>query len=273
MRSTAYTSTYALSTQMIWSSVVLSAVLMDGIATLTIVVSSMIMKNPEVRTSRTSHGLVRARAMSPPQSNQVGMASDLPLQLSFVDLSFEIDDPPAFGLEHGDLVLELDEGQAGHAHFAHLGHDSVELFDLRLQRDRAIGQVPSRLRRAEVVHEHQARGEVRVLAPGVGEDVADHPDQDIPAWLRELVDGSLGTPALPLALGGDDPAAALEDIDRVVQRAEVEADELVLVAVAHRRRELIRMHRALVQQLQDRERQRRHINLRSGHIPFRIYRN
>src|SRR5437762_13478117 len=98
MRSTAYTSTYAFSTHRIWSSVVLSPVLIAGIATLTIVVSSMIMKNPEVRTSRTSQGLVRARAMSPPQPNQVGIASDLPLQLSVVDLSLDVDDPPTFGV-------------------------------------------------------------------------------------------------------------------------------------------------------------------------------
>src|SRR3954468_2997915 len=112
MRSTAYTSTYALSTHRIWSSVVWSPVLIAGIATLTIVVSSMIMKNPEVKTSRTSHGLVRARAMSPPQSNKVSVGSDLPLQLSVVDLFPEVEHPPALGFEHRDLVLELNECQA-----------------------------------------------------------------------------------------------------------------------------------------------------------------
>src|SRR6266850_2356632 len=51
---------YEFSTHRIWSSVVLSPALMAGIATLTIVVSSMIMKNPVVKTASTSHGLVRA---------------------------------------------------------------------------------------------------------------------------------------------------------------------------------------------------------------------
>src|SRR5919204_3993035 len=58
---------YALTTHRIWSSVVFSPVLIDGMATFTIVVSSMIMKKPVVRTRSTSHGLVRAWAMPNPQ--------------------------------------------------------------------------------------------------------------------------------------------------------------------------------------------------------------
>ena len=57
---------YAFSTHRIWSSVVLSPALMAGMATLTMVVSSRIMKNPLVSTTRTNQGLVRACAMTPP---------------------------------------------------------------------------------------------------------------------------------------------------------------------------------------------------------------
>ena len=49
---------------------------MAGIATLTIVVSSMIMKKPVVKTSSTSHGLVRASAIPNSQPATVGIDSD-----------------------------------------------------------------------------------------------------------------------------------------------------------------------------------------------------
>src|ERR1044072_2984959 len=128
MRSTADTRTYAFRTQRIWSRVVLSAVLIAGIATLTIVVSSMIMKNPEVRTSSTNHGLVRACAMSPPYATQRGevrIAPDLPLQPSFLDLFLEVDHPFAFGLEHRDLVIEVDAREPGESQVAALGDVAV----------------------------------------------------------------------------------------------------------------------------------------------------
>src|SRR6266702_2567937 len=101
---------------------------MAGIATFTIVVSSMIMKNPVVKTRSTSHGLVRARAMFPPQLFIVGIATDVPLQLSLIDLFFQVAHPPALGVEHRDLVFELDEGKAADTLSPNLGKDSVELF-------------------------------------------------------------------------------------------------------------------------------------------------
>src|SRR5690349_3309338 len=100
-------------TQRIWSSVVFRPALMAGIATLTIVVSSMIMKNPVVRTSRTNHGLVRACAMFPPQHFIAGDAAGPPLQLSVRDLLRDLVNPCPLGLQDRDLVLQLDHRQSG----------------------------------------------------------------------------------------------------------------------------------------------------------------
>src|SRR5439155_11633566 len=162
---------YALRTQRIWSSVVLRPVLIAGIATFTIVVSSMIMKKPVVKTSKTSHGLVRACAMSPPQLCVVGIDSDLPLQLAFGDFLLEIADPPAFGVEHRDLVLELDESETADASRAELGHDLVQLFRRGLQGRDPTAQVSHRLAAADVMHKHQSGGEMWLLAPRVAQDV------------------------------------------------------------------------------------------------------
>ena len=118
------------------------------------------------------------------------------------------------------------------------------------------------LLRLEVVHEHQPGGEVRVFTPRPGEDLADDADQHLVARGRELVDGPLRAPALLLPLGGDDPAVALERLDRVVERAEVQTDELVHVPLAHRRGQLVGVHRMLVQELEDRERQGRDLDRR-----------
>src|SRR5439155_7529379 len=167
MRSTAYTSTYALSTHRIWSSVVWSPVLIAGIATLTIVVSSRIMKNPVVRTSSTSQGLVRARAMSPPETFKVGNASDSPLQPSVVDLFLQVADPFALRVEHRDLVFELDQREAAQPLGAKVGQDVVELFGGRLQGERSIRDMRRGLRRAQVMHEHETSGKVRILTPRV----------------------------------------------------------------------------------------------------------
>src|SRR5690348_17966406 len=100
-------------THRIWSSVVFRPALMAGIATLTIVVSSMIMKNPVVRTSSTNHGLVRACAMFPPQHFISGATAGPPLQLSVRDLLRDLVDPRPLGLEDRDLVLELDHREPG----------------------------------------------------------------------------------------------------------------------------------------------------------------
>src|SRR5437016_4225884 len=103
---------YAFSTHRIWSRVVLSAVLIAGMATFTIVVSSMIMKKPVVKTRSTSQGLVRARAMSIPQLFMGGADSArFPFQLSSVDLIRKIGRPSALSSQHCDLVLELDQRQ------------------------------------------------------------------------------------------------------------------------------------------------------------------
>src|SRR5436309_875368 len=83
--------------------------------------------------------------MSPPQPFSVGVDSDRPLQLSFADLLLEVRHPPALGVEHRDLVLELDQRQPAHTFGANLGQDRGELLARRLQRRRACFQVLDRL--------------------------------------------------------------------------------------------------------------------------------
>src|SRR4029077_14772165 len=108
---------------------------------------------------------------------------------------------------------------------------------------------------AEVMHEHQAGDKVGIFAHRSAKQLAERSTQDLASWFGELVDGPFGPSALLLALAGDDPAVALEHVNRVVEGAEVEPDELVLMADAHGRGHLIWMHRPLVQQLEDRQRQ------------------
>src|SRR2546421_9523756 len=146
---------YAFRTHRIWSRVVLSPVLMAGIATFTIVVSSRIMKNPVVKTSRTSHGLVRACAMSPPQPFNVAHHSGAPLQPSIRYLVRDLANPFALRFQHRDLVLQLDQSESLEAVPLQLVENSRELGDGRPERCLARLQVSHRLRRLEVMHEHQ----------------------------------------------------------------------------------------------------------------------
>src|SRR6266700_3547515 len=103
---------YAFRTQRISSSGALSPLLMAGIATFTIVVSSRIMKKPVVSTTRTNQGLVRALAMVPPKPFLTGADSHFPLQLALYDFALELADPFPLRIEHRDLVLHLDQGKA-----------------------------------------------------------------------------------------------------------------------------------------------------------------
>src|ERR1700730_10520515 len=102
-------------------------------ATFTIVVSSRIMKNPVVRTTSTSHGLVRACAMSSPQQFMSRTHSCNPLQLDCGDLALEAANPIALRFEHGDLVLQLDQRQPRHAAVQELGHDPGQLLCERIE--------------------------------------------------------------------------------------------------------------------------------------------
>src|SRR6266705_1294938 len=123
-----------------------------------------------------------------------GVDSNLPLQLAFVDLSLQPAHPLSFCVEHRDLVLHLDQRQAGYAPTQQLFEHSLELSD-------------------------------------------DH-------------------------------------VDRVVERAEVQADELVVMAGAHLGCHLVGMHRLLVEQFEDREgewRQELRLKLSLRHILNGVY--
>src|ERR1700674_1499059 len=224
---------------------------MAGIATFTIVVSSRIMKNPVVKTTSTSHGLVRACAMPSPQHFMPGIDSGLPLQSSFLDLELELADPFALCFEHRDLVLQLDERQPGYAGCSKLTHDMGQLFRLGGKGGNSLAKELCCLLSLEVMHEHEAGREIGVLASWSRQDLAYDLDEQFPAGFGELVDGPFWSAALLLTLDGHHQPVALENLDRVVERAEVQPDELVVMALAHRRRELIGMHRPLVEKLKD----------------------
>src|SRR4029077_4413061 len=266
--STVYTSRYALMTQRIWSSVALSPVLIAGIATFTIVVSSRIMKKPVVKTSKTSQGLVRACAMSPPQPLMAGIDSDLPLQLSVIDFFCDLAHPIAFRPDHRDLVLELDQHQSRVAAGQQLIEDVGKLCDHRLK---GLCALLEKLRGGggfQVVHEHEPRGEVGVLPARLCDDLGHDLQEDGASRVGEAVDRALGPVPFLFLLGRHDPSVPLERVHGVIERAEVQADELVVMALAHRRRELVRMHRPLAQQLEDGKAERRDIDGYFGcHIP------
>ncbi len=103
-----------------------------------------------------------------------------------------------------------------------------------------------------------ARSARQKLAEGAGQDLAPRRGQ--------LIDGPLRPPALLLALEGMDPALVLEDVDGVVEGAEVQADEHVEVAIAHGRCHLVGVHRPLIEQLQDRQGEGGDLGFGLGHI-------
>src|SRR5438309_1681092 len=133
---------------------------MAGIATFTIVVSSRIMKNPVVKTSSTSHGLVRARAMSPPEPFIVGIASDLPLQPAFVDFLLEVANPSALGGHDPAVSLQyVDRVVKG----AEIEPDELVLVTLPHRRGKLVGM------HGPLVQQLQDRnGKRRDLGGGVG---------------------------------------------------------------------------------------------------------
>src|SRR5579864_5062907 len=138
---------YAFSTHRIWSRVVPRPVLIAGMATFTIVVSKRIMKKPVVSTSRTSHGLVRACAMPTPQLFMAGVDSGVPLQRSVGDLVRDSQHPGALGLEHRDLVFQLDQQQPSVAFPEQLVEDVRKFRDRRAQHRRAAPEVLDRFSR------------------------------------------------------------------------------------------------------------------------------
>ena len=76
-------------------------------------------------------------------------------------------------------MLQLDQRETHEAMRLQLVQDSRELGDGRPKRCLARLQVSCRLRRPEVMHEHQAGGKVRILATRPGDDIADNLNQDL----------------------------------------------------------------------------------------------
>ena len=93
-----------------------------------------------------------------------GIDSDLPLQPAVDDFLLYLPDPFALGIERCDLVFDFDERKTGETLLAKLGQHVLELRDMRIEQRGAFVQMTRGLGRAEVVHEHQACGEVGILA-------------------------------------------------------------------------------------------------------------
>src|SRR5258708_31921653 len=160
--------------------------------------------------------------MPSPQHFMPGTNSGLPLQPAFRDLGFELADPVALCVDHRDLVLQLDESEPRYARCTQLPHYSGQLFRLGVEGGDSLGQELRRLSRGEVMHEHEPGCEIGVLAGWLRQDLTDDFDEQFATGFGQLVNGSLRPAALLLALHRDDQAVALEDLDRVVERAEVE---------------------------------------------------
>src|SRR2546430_418127 len=203
-----------------------------------------------------------------------GLNSHLPLQLAFGDLLLELADPLPLGVEHRDAGADQGQRRARTAPPQKLAQNGRELADDGVEGGLALLQVGGGLGRGQVVHEHEAGREMRVLASRLAEQLAQRADEHLAPRFGKLVNGALRPAAFLLALDGEDPAIAFEHFDGVVERSKVQADELIVVAFAHPRRHLVRVHRLLVEQLQHRQRQRGEGGVRAellGHIPDGVY--
>ena len=75
--------------------------------------------------------------------------------------------------------------------------------------------------------------------------------------IRDGIGRLFRTAAFPARLLRRDEAALFEALDRIVNRATGDPDDLVVAPFFHLRFHLIGMHRMLHQQVHDRQRQRR----------------
>ena len=89
--------------------------------------------------------------------------------------------------------------------------------------------------------------ELEVLLGRPRDEVGEPVVQLARAGVGDLVDRAFGAPALTHGLARTDEAALLEQLDHAVERAVVEPDALVLGARAEGLRDLVRVHRSLVQ--------------------------
>ena len=128
---------------------------------------------------------------------------------------------------------------------------------------RAPSRWPARGRRAVRAHprgqarqQRERRLELRELLGGRTEHRAQPVDELDATSVEQAVDRALGAASLALGLLGLDHPGALERLHDGVERAVVELDALVLPALAHRRRHLVRVHGALLQAGEHGERER-----------------
>src|SRR5206468_3243391 len=122
----------------------------------------------------------------------------------------------------------------------------------------------------EVVDEGEPGLEGAVDGLWFQDHVADALQEGVPPLRRELVDGALWSPALPLPLQRLDQALALELVEGVVQRPEVELDVPVEVLLPHSEGNLVRVKRLGGQQAEHSDAERAELSHRkysNGNIP------
>src|SRR5260370_38143920 len=154
--------------------------------------------------------------MTPPQLPVAGIDSRGPLQLAVFDVRLQLASPLACPVEDRELVLDLYEGKPCDALLEKLGGHVLELGDERVEQGGAFPQGIRRFGGTQVVHEHETRDELGVLMLGLAQQIAQGPEQRLASGLPELVNGSLRPPAFLRSLRLDNPAIALEHIDRVM---------------------------------------------------------
>src|SRR5437660_9334843 len=102
-----------------------------------------------------------------------GFNSGLPLQLAFVDFLLQLTNPLALGVEHRDLVFDLDEREARKTLCTELRVDVLELCGLCVEELGPLAQVTGCLDLSDVVHEHESGYEVGVFTLGLAQELAE----------------------------------------------------------------------------------------------------
>jgi len=102
----------------------------------------------------------------------------------------------------------------------------------------------------------QGSCKLRVVIDWLRQHLA-QPGRDLVATrIGDLVDRALRPASFPAGCLGRDEAAFFEALDRVIDRATLEADDLVVAPFLHLQFHFVGMHGALHQQVHDRQRER-----------------
>src|SRR2546426_5168421 len=108
-----------------------------------------------------------------------GFNSGLPLQRAVFDFALQLPNPFALRIEHRDLVLDLDQREAGESLTAKLGENVLELREVGVEQRSAFVEMVCGLVRAEVVHEQEPGNELGIFAHRFAEELTQGARQDL----------------------------------------------------------------------------------------------